>query len=79
MPDLLYQLGIEDIEEDQVIRSLEDIPWNCIKTNLESLGLHDVVKHVQKNTLITKGKNLNSCENRLEITNLLCSSYKIKN
>jgi len=54
--DLLSLLKIDSIaEEDVIVHQLKMIPWQVLKINLELVGRCDMVKQIQKETLITKG------------------------
>ena len=37
--------------------SLQNVSWSVVKKELELMRKHEIVKHIQENTLITQGKN----------------------
>ena len=41
-----------------VEEAFENVPWLDLKKNLMRLGRSDIVDNIEKNTLITEGKNI---------------------
>ena len=53
---LLRNLRIDDDDPRKGFsEKLEDIPWLSLKKELEILGKDNIVDHIKKKTLITKG------------------------
>ena len=53
---LLKNLGINDHDpQREFSEKLEDVPWFDLKKELEMMGRDDIIDHIKKKTLITKG------------------------
>ncbi|XP_066934495.1 uncharacterized protein [Clytia hemisphaerica] len=52
---LLQRLGKENKKSLSVEESIENVSWLDLKKNLLKVGRHDMVDHIERNTLITEG------------------------
>ena len=53
---LLRNLGInEDDSQKEFSEKLEDIPWLNLKKELEIMEKDEIIDHIKKKTLITRG------------------------
>uniref|UniRef100_A0A7M5XI15 NACHT domain-containing protein n=2 Tax=Clytia hemisphaerica TaxID=252671 RepID=A0A7M5XI15_9CNID len=53
---LLKSLGIDDNgSQEEMSKKLENIAWFDLKKELEMIGKDDIIDHIKKKTLITKG------------------------